>query len=97
MPRKADKQSVRDKYLRRKYGISLEQYNEMLKQQNFSCALCGKHQSNFSKSLHVEHNHKTGRVRSLCCFYCNRRRIGMLTLEWAKKIYDYLLKYDGAA
>ena len=89
------KNQKRDKYLRSKYGITLKQYNEMLKNQNYSCALCGRHKSNFNRSLHVDHSHKSGKVRALVCYFCNRRRIGQLTLEWAKKVYEYLLRYDG--
>lgn len=84
----------RDKYLKRKYGISLKQYNKMLKNQDESCAICKKHKSNFSRNLAVDHNHSTGKVRAILCMYCNRRRVGQLTLEWAQKVYEYLLKYD---
>jgi hypothetical protein len=84
----------RDKYLKKKYGISASDYEHMDRTQNFKCALCGK-EPKPGKKLHVEHNHKTGKVRALACFYCNRRRIGQLNLEWAKKIYEYMVKYDG--
>lgn len=85
----------RDKYLQKKYGITLAQYDVMLAKQNDCCALCGKHKSLSKHPLHVEHNHRSGKIRSLCCYYCNRRRIGQLTLEWAKKLVEYFEKYDG--
>lgn len=88
------KEKAKDSHLRRKYGIDLKKYKEMLKLQNYSCAICLKHQSNFKKSLCVDHNHKSGRVRALLCFFCNRRRVGQLNLKWAKAVYEYLLKYD---
>lgn len=85
---------ARDKYLKSKYGISFEDYECMLLKQNESCAVCNKHYSLFKNSLHVDHNHKTDRVRGLLCYYCNRRLIGKHTIESARKILEYLLKYD---
>ena len=89
----SDKQ--RDQYYRRTYGVTLEWYNKQLKDQNYSCALCKKEQSVFKKRLAVEHNHKTGHVRALCCFQCNKFKIGRNNLESAKALYDYMKKYDG--
>lgn len=86
------KDQARDKRYKKKYGIGLEEYNKMLKEQNGLCALCEKPPKN--TPLHVEHNHRTGKIRALCCFFCNRRRIGQLNLKWAKAVYEYLLKYD---
>jgi hypothetical protein len=85
---------ARDKYLQRKYGITLKQYNKMLRDQKQSCAICKKHKSKFKRSLAVDHNHATGKVRSLLCFYCNKYRVGRATLESAKAVYEYLLKYE---
>lgn len=63
----------RDSYLRRKYGLTLAQYNEMLRLQNGRCKLCGRKPK---RILHVDHDHFTGRVRGLLDYYCNRRVIG---------------------
>jgi hypothetical protein len=60
-----------DRVLYRKYGISLEEYNTMLKIQNYRCFICNKHQDECSKNLAVDHNHKTGKVRKLLCRECN--------------------------
>jgi Recombination endonuclease VII len=88
------KEKARDKYLFRKYGMYLFEYRSMLHGQNGVCALCGTPPKK-GKNLHVEHNHRTGKTRALCCFYCNKRRIGQLNLEWAEKVYLYMVKYDG--
>lgn len=59
------------------YGITLEQYNKMLEDQNGLCAICGKPESKKSRysektcMLHVDHNHKNGKVRQLLCSLCN--------------------------
>ena len=59
-------------YLMRKYGISLEDYNQMFSMQQGCCAICGVHQSEQEHRLHVDHDHATGRVRGLLCNNCNR-------------------------
>lgn len=46
-------------------------YNEMFTAQNGCCAICKSHQSNYTKSLHIDHCHKTGVVRGLLCAKCN--------------------------
>ncbi len=55
----------------RKYGMTLQQYNEMFAAQNGCCAICGKHQTEFVKGLAVDHDHATGAVRALLCVNCN--------------------------
>jgi hypothetical protein len=57
-------------HLKRKFGISLEQYEEMLAAQSGGCAICGVLPPE-NGSLHVDHDHETGRVRGLLCFSCN--------------------------
>src|SRR5450830_834703 len=61
----------RDRHYKKLYGISLVQYNEMLDKQEYRCAMCDRQVSEFSKALHVDHNHSTGKVRGLLCVNCN--------------------------
>ncbi len=60
-----------DRNLRRKFGISLVEYQEKLKKQNNSCAICKKTPQENGKMLAVDHNHVTNRNRSLLCSSCN--------------------------
>jgi hypothetical protein len=60
----------RRSYLKRKFGITPEQYDEMLAAQGGVCALCGR-QPRDDISLHVDHDHRTGAIRKLLCFRCN--------------------------
>ena len=62
---------VRNRHLKKLYGISLEHYNEMRKQQLFSCLICSTHEDALPRSLYVDHCHTTGRVRGLLCRDCN--------------------------
>lgn len=81
----------RDQYYRRTYGVGLDWYEQRLKEQNYSCAICKKHQSHFKKRLAVDHDHKTGEVRGLLCFSCNKRFVGRHTKESVLKLVAYLL------
>ncbi len=57
--------------LKKKYGITIEQYNRMLIEQNNSCAICGKDADKCHNGLYVDHNHATGKIRKLLCRDCN--------------------------
>lgn len=64
----------KDKWLSKhleRYNITLEEYNELLYKQDNSCAICGEHESNLTKKMHVDHCHTTGKVRGLLCHSCN--------------------------
>ncbi|MDP3740362.1 MAG: endonuclease VII domain-containing protein [Hyphomonadaceae bacterium] len=52
-----------------RYGLSLEQMNEMLEAQEHKCAIC---RVAFPAAPHIDHCHVTGVVRGLLCDLCNR-------------------------
>lgn len=56
--------------LKRKYKITLEQYQELFEKQNGVCAICKGIEE--GRMLSVDHNHSTGKVRGLLCGSCNR-------------------------
>jgi hypothetical protein len=68
--------SHRSMHLRREYGITRREYDELLKAQNGVCAICKKPETRKSHGkndpLSVDHNHDTGVVRGLLCGNCNR-------------------------
>jgi prolyl oligopeptidase PreP (S9A serine peptidase family) len=57
--------------LKYEYGITLDQYNEMFKAQEGKCAICERHQNKLTRTLCVDHDHKTNKVRALLCLTCN--------------------------
>lgn len=65
----------RRRNLRLKYGVSLEDYERMMADQDGVCAICRQPESisrtNGSKPLAVDHDHDTGDVRGLLCGKCN--------------------------
>lgn len=60
-----------ERHLRRKYGITLLDYDEMFRSQEGKCAVCGVGHSG-DKRFDVDHCHRTGAVRGLLCTHCNR-------------------------
>lgn len=65
----------RDAYLRRTYGISQKTYKAMLAEQAGVCFVCGG-KPKPGRNLHVDHDHKTGAVRGVLCWRCNKHMIG---------------------
>ena len=61
---------MRSSHLKRKYGITLADYDAMLAAQAGGCAICGAPEPD-GQSLHVDHCHDSGDVRGLLCFRCN--------------------------
>lgn len=88
---------ARKGHLRRKYGLSLEQYDAILSQQGGGCAICGG--LNRGRNLEVDHDHSCcpgytscGQcVRGLLCGPCNKA-IGQLGDDAARlrKAAEYL-------
>lgn len=61
----------KDRKLKRTYGISFAEYEKMLNAQNGKCAICGTTSTGSRKAFHVDHDHKTGKIRGLLCSQCN--------------------------
>lgn len=62
--------------LKKNYGINADTYYRMLDEQNGVCKICKKPEKRRDKSgnlmrLHVDHCHKTHKVRGLLCQSCN--------------------------
>lgn len=60
----------------RRYGITLEEYDTMLAEQNFVCAICKNPETMRTSSgktcnLSVDHDHSNGNIRGLLCRSCN--------------------------
>lgn len=63
--------------LKRSYGITADQYKEMLSSQNGVCVICKCREMSIAptskkyRHLHVDHCHTTGKIRGLLCSQCN--------------------------
>jgi len=69
-PGKVKRGVNRKKRLKRNYGITEGNYQEMLKEQNNSCKICGTALEK-GKVLSIDHCHTTGKIRGLLCHHCN--------------------------
>ncbi len=52
------------------FGLSAEDYDRMLQEQNGVCAICGQECATGNR-LAVDHDHTTGKIRGLLCKNCN--------------------------
>ena len=75
--------SNRRHHLKKKYGITLEAYDDTLAEQGGVCAICSR-DPRPDISLHVDHNHETGELRGLLCFSCN------VTVGHVREDHDHL-------
>lgn len=59
--------------LKKNFGLTVQDYNEMSQSQKGVCSICQKKQTaKYTKYLFVDHDHKTGKVRGLLCDRCNK-------------------------
>ena len=88
------KEKAKDTRLRREFHTNLEEYNKVLKYQNYCCAICRK---KFNKKgepfvLSVDHSHVSGLLRGLLCYVCNKFILGRFqdNVEILKSAVKYL-------
>jgi len=77
--------------LKSRYGIDIHQYLEILKRQDYKCAICGKRPKPGQKALAVDHSHKTGHIRGALCVHCNTNVLKYLKDN--KALYAGLANY----
>lgn len=99
-------QKNREWNFRRKYGITVAEYDAMREAQEYRCAICQRHEDDLPKkpsrrtsdglqtmgsALVVDHCHQSNRVRKLLCFKCNQG-IGCFeeSLEYLTAAYRYV-------
>lgn len=80
---------LRDYVLKKTYGITLIQYQEMSKEQDNKCAICEKINEfgAWNNKLVVDHCHKTNKIRQLLCDKCNKGLVNLMI------ILNYLLRH----
>ena len=86
----------RQRALKQNYGLTIEQYDEMVSRQNGLCLICRKPPSGGrGRRLYVDHCHETKIVRGLLCNRCNSA-IGLLDEDAArmKHAANYVLEFQ---
>ena len=60
-------------YQYKRYKITKGDYEKMMEDQNGKCLICGRdfNKIYFPQNTHIDHDHKTGKVRALLCNNCN--------------------------
>jgi hypothetical protein len=86
-----DKEKIRSRKQQIKlYGLTEDDYNRMFLEQEERCAICNAHQSEFEKSFHIDHCHKTNKVRGLLCRNCN---VGLGHFKDSIELMDKAINY----
>lgn len=88
--RERRKVSLRNGHLRRKFGITIEEFHSMLQDQGSRCKACGGN-ADMGYGFHVDHCHSTGRIRGILCHGCNTA-LGLVreSPDRLRKLADYL-------
>jgi len=84
---------ARNTALKRNFNITRGQHDARLVEQGNRCALfevCGHTEPGGRGMWHVDHDHKTGRMRGLLCHTCNTSRVGMNDLNSIQAVVRYL-------
>ncbi len=91
------KLSTTNTKLKRKFGITTDDYAKMYSDQNKKCLICGASESDNGYKLAVDHCHKSGKIRGLLCRSCNLG-IGNLkeNIDSLNQAILYLEKHKGA-
>jgi len=78
--------------LQRHYGISLQEYERRLREQDGRCAICLIPSELLKRQLAVDHDHITGVIRGLLCIYCNTAvgQIERVGIEHLSRVETYL-------
>lgn len=66
---KRARRSKHNTHLKKTYGITIDDYDNLLNSQGGKCAICGGGTS--KRHFAVDHNHRNGNIRGLLCARCN--------------------------
>jgi hypothetical protein len=82
-------EQVRDRYLRKRYGISNEVYADVLARQGGACFICRMPAHQSKRSLCID-THADGTVRALLCWPCKGASVLVSGAEHLRKIAAYM-------
>lgn len=81
---------TRDAEFLAKYGISSDQYQELLTSQADRCKICGTTDKGRYDRFAVDHDHHTGQVRGLLCHSCN---VGLGHFRDSRELLTSAIRY----
>lgn len=80
----------------KKYGVSVEDYDTMLSEQDGCCAICKTNTPGSNRRFRIDHCHTSKTVRGLLCHRCNMG-LGYFkdNIEVLARAIEYLASYNG--
>lgn len=85
---------TRNWHIKRKYGLSMEDKENLLKKQKNNCAICEKPFSKKEKN-YIDHCHKSGKVRGIVHGRCNiLLGFSKENIETLKMVIQYIKKHQ---
>lgn len=87
------KERYQNRSLKKRYGLTLVEYRQMLENQNHQCAMCDRTTAELKKKLIIDHCHLSTKVRALLCYSCNRSLALIENKELYSRAKAYLEKY----
>lgn len=79
----------KERYLLDNFRLTTEMWNQMYEHQKGLCGVC--HQPLADKVVNIDHDHRSGLVRGLACFHCNKSIRENFTVEFVRQVLEYLL------
>lgn len=92
------KERDRWRRIKKKYGITKEEWERIYQEQDGRCYLCQRTEKQIKKSkskyMVVDHNHKTGDIRGILCSFCNRTVLTVIreNADFAIRLSTYLTR-----
>lgn len=78
----------------KKYGLTIDQYENILSKQGNRCAVSGEEFGVGDKKAAIDHDHVLGQVRGIIQLRFNTAEGHLKTPEDCLKLYDYMIKND---
>lgn len=77
--------------LKKQYGLSLSQWEQLFEKQGRKCSACGNLEPSGKKGWATDHDHETGKIRGILCQPCNMA-LGLLqdSIGRLEKLMAYL-------
>jgi len=90
--RERRRETERAARLKLKYGLEIGEYERRISEQGGVCAICGA--KDVGRSLAVDHDHLSGKVRKLLCLRCNQA-LGLAreNVEILERMVRYLVEH----
>jgi len=93
------KEYQRNSIFKFRYGITTKEFEKMVKKQKNKCIICNEEPKKTKAfqtwNLHIDHCHKSKKIRGLLCHLCNRG-LGLFKddINLLKKAVKYLKKHN---